>query len=302
MAATTRYARLFEPLPIGAHTTRNRIVQAPMSVCYADADGFVTRPQIEHYARRAQGGAGMVITENFAVSPSGRQLPRQTMVHSDEHVPGLPALAEEIHRHGSLAVVQIVHSGRYAGPWDVYDQARRLAPSAVPFELTPGRIVTPQEATVSEIEEAIEAFVRAALLLRRAGFDGVEIHGAQGFLLSSFLSPIMNRRTDEWGGSLANRARLLRTVVAETAAATGGEFIVGVQLMSDELAPGGLPIADSVQAGPTRCRLRGTLATSRRRSRDRTDRHRLRPLRRRRPRRRRRLRHEHRRAPAHGRG
>lgn len=247
MSGTTAFPRLFEPLTLGRRTAPNRIVHAPMSVCYGEADGTVTRAEVEHYARRAQGGAGTVITENFAVSAAGRQMPLQTLVSEPAHVPGLRAIADAVHEHGALAMVQLVHAGRYAGPWDVYEQQRRLAPSAVPFELTPGRVVTPQEITPSEIARSVEEFGRAAEICAEAGFDGVDVHGAQGFLLSSFLSPRMNRRTDAWG---ADRTLLLLDVVREVRRRTGPDFAVGVHLMSDELLPGGWTQADAVALAP----------------------------------------------------
>lgn len=246
----TVFASLFTPLRLGHRTARNRIVHAPMSVCYGDADGFVTRPQVEHYARRAQGGAGTVITENFAVNVSGRQMPLQNLVDGDQRLPGLSELAAEIHRHGALAMVQLVHAGRYAGPWDVYESRRRLAPSAVPFELTAGRTVTPQEITPEEIAETIEAFGRAAELCKQAGFDGVDVHAAQGFLISGFLSPRTNRRTDEWGGDFDGRVRFALEVVREVVRRTGPDFVVGVHLMSDERADGGWTLDESVRLAP----------------------------------------------------
>jgi 2,4-dienoyl-CoA reductase (NADPH2) len=250
MTRTTMFAPLFEPLPIGAATAPNRILLAPMSVCYGDEAGFVTRPLIEHYARRARGGAGTVITENFAISTAGRQMPRQTVVSSDAHLPGLAELAGAIRAQGAVAMVQIVHAGRYAGPWDVYDEARRLAPSAVPFELTPGRVVTPQEITPEEIATAIEEFGRAAELCERAGFDGVDVHGAQGFLISEFLSPRMNLRTDEWGGSFDNRVRFACEVVREVRRRTSPGFVIGFHLMTDELVDGGWSLKEALQLAP----------------------------------------------------
>ena len=250
MTRTTMFAPLFEPLSLGGATAPNRIVHAPMSVCYGDAAGYVTRPQVEHYARRARGGSGTIITENFAVSTAGRQLPRQTMVSSGDHAPGLAELAAGVKAHGALAMVQLVHAGRYAGPWDAYHEARRLAPSAVPFELTPGRIVTPHEITPEEIEAAIAEFGRAARLCERAGFDGVDVHGAQGFLISEFLSPLMNRRTDEWGGSFDNRVRFALEVVREVRLRTSPGFVVGFHLMSDELVDGGWSPKDAAQLAP----------------------------------------------------
>lgn len=244
------FSSLFEPLGLGNRTARNRLVQAPMSVSYGHADGTVSAKQIEHYGRRARGGLGVVITENFAVNRSGRQMPLQTMVSGEEHLPGLAALAQEIHRHGSLAVVQLVHSGRYAGPWQEYESARRVAPSARPFELTPGRTVTPQEITPEEIEESIAAFVTAAQLCERAGFDGVDLHAAQGFLISAFLSPRTNQRTDRWGGSFDNRVRFALEVVSRVSAATSPDFVIGVHLLSDELVDGGWGIEDAVRLAP----------------------------------------------------
>ncbi|GGN58737.1 hypothetical protein GCM10011579_022440 [Streptomyces albiflavescens] len=248
--SSAELAPLFTPLNLGRRSARNRIVQAPMSVGYANPDGTVTDREIEHYARRAQGGVGVVITENFAISVAGRQMPLQTLVSDEEQLPGLRRLASEIRRHGALAIVQIVHSGRYAGPWEEYESRPRLSPSAIPFELTPGRVVTPQEITPEEIEEAIEDFVRAAQLAKRAGFDGVDVHVAQGFLLSGFLSPRTNRRTDEWGGDFEGRTRLPLEVVRRIVAATGPDFVVGVHLLSDERVEDGWSLDDAVRLAP----------------------------------------------------
>ena len=241
---------LFGPIKLGQRECRNRVWLAPMSVCYADTDGFVTTGEIEHYGRRAQGGAGMVITENFAVSPAGRQLPRQTNAWHERHLPGLSLLAAEIKRHGALAIMQIVHAGRYAGPWQDYEAHPGLAPSAVAFPLQPGRVVTPLEIAIPQIEEAIEDFARAAALAEQAGFDGVEIHGAQGFLISQFLSPRMNLRQDGWGGDGEGRMRFALAVLQAVRARVSAGFLVGWHMLSDELAPGGYAAADAVALAP----------------------------------------------------
>jgi 2,4-dienoyl-CoA reductase (NADPH2) len=238
---------LAEPLHLGKRVMRNRIVQAPLSVCYAGLDGQVTPKTIAHYARRAAGGVGMVITENFAISDAGRQLPRHGLVSGPEHVPGLTRLARAIQSHGALAVLQVVHAGRYAGPWEEYDARRRLAPSAVAFPLTGDRLVTPAEMTRAEIDEVTEQFVRAAVLARQAGFDGVELHGAQGFLLSSFQSPRMNHRSDEYGATFAGRTRLTLEVTKAVLEAVGDDVLVGFHLMSDEMMPGGWEPSDAVR-------------------------------------------------------
>jgi len=246
-AMKPQHAALFEPLELGPVTLRNRVFQAPLSICYADHEGFVTREMAEHYGRRAQGGAGMVIIENLAVNVSGRQLPRQALIAGEEHLPGLRMLAEEIKRHGAAAVVQIVHAGRYAGPWDRYEERRRLAPSAIPFPLPPDRTVTPQEITREELEESIAAFANATRLAKEAGFDGVEIHGAQGFLISSFQSPRMNRRTDGYGED-PNRFAL--EVVDAVVAVAGGDIAVGYHLFADELIDGGWSLEDAAAFAP----------------------------------------------------
>lgn len=238
-------ASLFDPLSVGRRKSRNRLFLAPMSVCYADSSGFVTDAQIEHYGRRALGGVGVVVTENFAVSPAGRQLPGQTNIWSDDHLPGLSRLAAEIKRHGALAIAQIVHAGRYAGPWGDYEAHPGLAPSAIPFPLQPGRIVTPIEISTKQIADAICAFANAARLAQLAGFDGVEIHGAQGFLISQFLSPRSNKRHDVWGGDPGRRSRFAREVLAAVRSAVTDDFIVGWHMLSDELMEGGYGLEDA---------------------------------------------------------
>lgn len=237
---------LLEPLTLGRHTMRNRIVQGPLSVGYAAPDGQVTDTTIGHYARRAQGGVGMVMIENYAVSWPGRQMPQQGMAANEEFLPGLRRLAAAIHEQGAVAVLQLVHAGRYAGPWERYEDERRLAPSAVGFELTPGRTVTPQEITRQEISDSIAAFATATRIAREAGFDGVDIHGAQGFLISSFQSPLMNRREDEYGGNATGRNRFAREVVDAVVAAASGELLVGYHLFSDEMSDGGWAQEDAV--------------------------------------------------------
>jgi len=225
------YPGLASQLDVGPRTMRNRIVQAPLSVSYQDQDGRVTDRTIAHYARRARGGVGMVVTENFAVEESGRQMPRQGLAAGEEYLPGLAKLA--------ASVLQLVHAGRYAGPWEEYGARRRLAPSATPFELTPGRMVTPDEITLEEMSQVIDSFAGATRLAVRAGFDGVQLHGAQGFLLSEFMSPRMNQRTDAFGGDIAGRTAFVLETVDAVVAAAAGQILVGFHLLSDEGMPGG---------------------------------------------------------------
>lgn len=237
-----QHAVLFEPLQLGPVTLRNCVIHAPLSVCYADERGFATERMAAHYGRRAMGGAAMVIVEGIAVNTAGRQLPRQALLSTPEHIPGLRAVAAEIKRHGAVAVLQIAHAGRYAGPWERYEERRRLAPSPVAFSLAPDRVVTPQEMTPSEIAETVEAFWAATKLAREAGFEGVEIHGAQGLLISSFQSRRMNVRDDGYG---RQPSRLALEVVDAVVDAARGEMVVGYHLFADELIPGGWGLPDA---------------------------------------------------------
>lgn len=238
------YSNLFQPLRVGRTQMRNRIVHAPMSVCYGDTEGRVTPAMIEHYARRAQGGAAMIIVENVAVSPRGRQLPRQPMLYDAQDVPGFGRLASAIHHHGALAIAQVVHAGRYAAPWENYASQLHLAPSAVAFELL-GQSVVPTAMTQDDIVQACDDFARTARLLIDAGFDGVQLHGATGFLIAQFLSPRTNTRADAYGGSLENRCRFGLEVYAAVRRAIGPQPIVGMQLFADELHAEGASLADA---------------------------------------------------------
>jgi 2,4-dienoyl-CoA reductase (NADPH2) len=238
---------LFDPLAIGSKVSRNRIALAPMTVAYAELDGTVSTAEIEHYARRAQGGVGLVITEHFTVSETGRQLPRQTVVDDEDKLPGLAALAAAVHEEGALIVAQIGHAGRYAGPWDRYEERPRLAPSAVPFTLVADRVVTPTEMTAAEISVTVADMARAARLLVRAGFDGVQLHASQGFLPSQFLSPRINRRTDDYGGHFEGRVRFTLDCVDAIRTEVGATPVVGVQLLADEAAHQGWTLYEAVE-------------------------------------------------------
>jgi 2,4-dienoyl-CoA reductase (NADPH2) len=241
------YPTLFSPLRIGSRQARNKVALAPMTVAYANPDGTVSQAEIEHYARRAQGGVGLVITEHFTVSEAGRQLPQQTVVDGDEKVEGLAALAKAVHEEGALIVAQIGHAGRYAGPWDRYDERPRLAPSGVPFRLVADRIVTPTEMTERDIAETVADTGRAAALLIEAGFDGVQLHASQGFLPSQFLSPRVNTRSDRYGGSFENRVRFTVECLAEIRSRVGADPVVGVQLLGDEAAHGGWSLHEAIE-------------------------------------------------------
>jgi 2,4-dienoyl-CoA reductase (NADPH2) len=229
---------------MGGHQIKNRIVLAPMSVSYGSPEGHVTPRVIEHYSRRAAGGAAIVITENIAIDVPGRQLPRQLLASDERFLPGLTELAAGIKENGAVAIAQIVHSGRYAGPWQEYEARRRLAPSAIDFELLPDRQVCPAEISLAEIAATIEGFAGATSLIRRAGFDGVEIHGGSGFLVGAFQSARTNQRTDAYG---RDRDLFPMQVLDAVVDAAGDDLLVGYHLLSDEMMPGGWTPADACE-------------------------------------------------------
>jgi 2,4-dienoyl-CoA reductase (NADPH2) len=240
---------MFDPIALGPVVAPNRLWFSPTSVGYAE-HGVVTPAAIEHYGRRAAGGAGAVLTEHLAVSDEGWQHRGQPAAWPDPaFAPGLARLAAEIRGHGALAFAQISHAGRYAGPWSNWDERHRLAPSAVPFPLL-GRTVTPHAMDTDQIAEVVASFAASVRFLVDAGFQGFEVHGGSGFLISGFLSPLMNRRTDRYGGSAANRVRFAQEVVAACVDAAAGHAVVGLHLMTDELTAGGMTPEDAAALVP----------------------------------------------------
>ncbi|MBQ27502.1 MAG: 2,4-dienoyl-CoA reductase [Nitrospiraceae bacterium] len=241
------YKLIFRPLEVGRLKLRNRLICGPMFVGYANADGTVSDRMLAHYERRAKGRPAMVITEHMAVNVAGAQFSNMVVLSDRKCLPGLTQLAECIKKHGPVGVAQIYHAGRYAGPWEQYKKARRLAPSATPFPLFGDMEATPQEMTLEEIQETIQAFADAAALVREAGFDGVELHGATGYLLSQFLSPRINKREDAYGGSFDNRMKFPLEVYDAVRKAVGPDFLVGYQYLVKEWVPDGWDFPEAGQ-------------------------------------------------------
>ncbi|HHY97186.1 MAG TPA: NADH:flavin oxidoreductase [Firmicutes bacterium] len=233
---------LDSPITISGIEIRNRIVMPPMvRFGWAGTSGMATDRHIEHYARRARGGAGLIIVEATAVSPAGRLSTSQLGIWDDAHIPGLQKIVRACHRAGARIVLQIHHAGANTNPENV--GGTLVAPSAIPV---PGRrsSAVPHPLTQSEIRAIVREFGLAAERAERAGFDGVEIHGAHGFLLSQFLSPLTNQRTDEYGGSLENRLRFPLEVVREVMARLSPGLLIGYRLGASDLIDGGLTIEE----------------------------------------------------------
>ena len=230
---------LLTPLSFSGLRLRNRIVMPPMWSGQANPDGTVTEKIIDYHRVRAAAGCGLVIVEHSFVEPGGRHTATQMGVDSDEMVEGLSRLASAIRAEGAVAALQLSHAGSRASLAVL--GTRPVAPSAVRHPYEPAGDV-PDELRSSQIRGTVEAFGNAAARARLAGFDAIEIHAAHGFLLSEFLSPLTNRREDEYGGSLEGRSRIHLEILAEARRRAGPEFPVFVRLGAHDETPGGLEL------------------------------------------------------------
>lgn len=224
---------LFEPLAINRMEVKNRIYMPAMHMNMA-RDFEVTEPLIAFYEERAAGGAGMIAV-GYATVDELSGGPLNIGAHKDEFIPGLARLAQAIRRHGARAVVQINHAGRYNFSFFL-DGKPAVAPSAVPSRMT-GETPRPLEA--AEIREVVGRFAAAAGRVQAAGYDAVEVLAGTGYLISEFLSPLTNKRTDEYGGSLENRMRFGVEVIAAVRRAVGPDYPIIVRMNGNDFMPGG---------------------------------------------------------------
>ena len=236
---------LFSPLalPNGA-TIPNRIAKAAMEENMADSDHAPSDELIRLYRAWAEGEAGLIITGNVMVDARAMTGPAGVVLEDDRHLGRFRTWAEASRAHGAGVWMQINHPGRQM-PAGLGQET--LAPSAIALDLgaQSNRFPVPREMTATEIDEVRRRFVTTALLAGRAGFTGVEIHAAHGYLLSQFLSPLSNYRQDRWGGSLENRARLLLDIVRDIRAAVAPGFAVAVKLNSADFQRGGFSPEDA---------------------------------------------------------
>ncbi len=229
------YERLFSEIAVGGLTLKNRLTMAPTYLGYAGEGGTVSPMLLDHYQLMAQSGVAMVVVENSTVDfENGSGSTRTIRADTDDNLEGLRQLAQTIKDQGARACLQINHAGRFAGA-----ASEPVAPSAVE---TFGK--TPKALTKEQIGRIGDQFADAAARVQKAGFDMVELHGGTGYLLSQFLSPHTNRRSDEYGGSLENRQRFPLEVVAKVRSAVG-RFPVGYRFLADEWLPGGLKLSES---------------------------------------------------------
>jgi 2,4-dienoyl-CoA reductase-like NADH-dependent reductase (Old Yellow Enzyme family) len=233
-------SRLFEAGTIGSLATRNRVVRAGTSETMATDGGEVTPEYAALYETLARNGVGVLFTGHLYCAARGQYARRQTGIHSDAMIGGLRSVTEAVHRHGAPIFAQLAHAGSQSR----VQAGEPLAPSAVPNALT-GREV--RDATEDEIAEAIEAFAAGARRAVAAGFDGIHIHAANGYLISEFSSPVANRRTDRWGGSEEARDRFALEVVRAVRSAVGPDLPVTLKLGMVDAVPDGLGLEESVR-------------------------------------------------------
>ncbi|MET3290479.1 UNVERIFIED_CONTAM: 2,4-dienoyl-CoA reductase-like NADH-dependent reductase (Old Yellow Enzyme family) [Brevibacillus sp. OAP136] len=239
-----RYHPIAEPLHLAnGLQLKNRIVMAPMTHSASHPDGSVSDAEIKYYARRAK-GAGMIVTAGATVTLKGG-FPGQFAADRDELLPGLKRLARTLKTNGAKAVLQLVHAGRKLPP----SCSEVISASAVADEKQGASV--PREATEAEIVAIIEAFGNAARKAILAGFDGVELHGANGFLLQQFFSPHANRRNDSWGGTLERRMAfplaVIETVKQVVKQYAEQPFLIGYRLSPEEPETPGITMADTLQ-------------------------------------------------------
>jgi len=215
-----------------------------METCFAEESGEITGRNIAYYRERAKGGAGWIIVESTYVDKRGRARKYQVGVDRDELIPGLKRLVDAVHSYGTKISLQICHAGRQAKSSLAGGQT--VAPSPIPCAPS-GEHPRPLE--MEEIREVIDSFVKAALRAKEAGFDGVEIHGAHGYLIHEFLSPLSNQRKDLYGGTLENRMKLALEVLREVRKRVGDDFIVGYRISADDYMKGGLSIKETSKVG-----------------------------------------------------
>ena len=233
------YPHLFQPLDLGIATLPNRIMMGSMHTGLESRRDGMER-LAAFYAERARGGAALIVTGGFSPNEAGNLSAHRAEFSTAEDSARHKPIPRAVHDAGGRIVLQLLHSGRYGF------HERIVAPSALKSPINPH---TPREMTTQEIEQTIDDFARAAALAREAGYDGVEVMGSEGYLITQFLARRTNQRSDEWGGPLENRVRFGAEIVRRTRAAAGRDFIIVYRISALELVEGGLDADEIVQVG-----------------------------------------------------
>ena len=235
------FPHLFEPIKIGKTTVKNRIFMPPISTNMADK-GYVTDALVEHYSARAKGGVGLIVTEVTTVEPVYTYLPGDMSIYDDSYIPGWKKLVDAVHQYDTKILAQLFHPAYMAFP--IPGTPQLIAPSNVgPYYAKSA----PRAVTVEELHVLVQQFGEAARRFQIAGGDGVEIQCAHAHgLLGGFLTPLYNKRTDEYGGDINGRLRLTLEVIAKIRELCGDDFIIDVRISGDEYSEGGLTLNDMI--------------------------------------------------------
>lgn len=238
----SKYSQLFSPLTVKNMTIKNRIAMMPMGTNYGEQNGEMSFLHINYYRQRAMGGTGLIIVENANVDyPSGSNGTTQIRIDHDNYIPRYYKLCEELHKQGACAAIQINHAG--ASAQSARTNMQPVSASDIPSK-TGGEL--PRPLSRKEIDDIVIKFGQAARRAQIAGFDAVEIHAGHSYLLSQFLSPLTNDRTDEFGGSAENRARLPRMVFEEVRRQVGSMYPILARISADELLEDGNTLEDTL--------------------------------------------------------
>ncbi len=242
------YEKIFERGQIGSLKLKNRVVMPAMGVSLAQQNGEANEHIIRYYEERAKGGVGLIITEICRVEPVyGTAIPNQLGAYEMGQIPHLERLAERVHKYGTKIFLQLQHPGR-ENKSSMIGGRQIVAPSPVMCKVTQEM---PRELTTEEVQDLVKAFIRGAVFAKIAGFDGVELHAAHGYLLNEFLSPYTNKRTDRYGGSFANRIRIMEEMITGIRFMCGPQFAISVRISADEFVEGGLKLEDGVKIART---------------------------------------------------
>ena len=233
---------LFEPFRIGSIEIRNRLVRSATTSYWSDTQGIIGPEIIDLYRRLSEGSVGLIIKGHLYVKDSGKAHVGMAGISKDYHLPRLKELTDTVHKCGGKIIAQLNHAG-------MHSIVERAGPSEYVVRGNKVRALS-----IREIQEIIEAFGEAAERAVAAGFDGVQIHGAHGYLISQFLSRLTNKRTDEWGGSLENRMHLLLKVYDTIKARAGENFPIMLKINCDDFSPTGFTIKDSAKVAGTICK------------------------------------------------
>jgi len=233
---------VFTPFTLKGKVVKNRFTVPAMVTNYCNEDGTATEKYLAYHEERARGGWGLIITEDYAVDPLGRGFKNVAGLWNDDQIEGHKELPKRVKAHGTTILAQIYHCGRQTNAGVIGPDAIPVAPSAIkcPFSTS-----TPRELTIPEIGVIISQFADTAHRARQCGFDGVEIHGGHGYLIAGFMSPYANKRVDDYGGNVANRARFPREIAQAIREKCGDDFIIGFRISADEFIEGGRTIEDT---------------------------------------------------------